>query len=445
MNPLARYTRWLHTRWPAGTVEKLPEAREDGTTTLPGVRIVGDLTGVPLLKFSSDGGARAVRAILAEPDFRSGSGRRRMIGVLDLAIVGGGVAGIAAAIEAKASGLSFVVFEASEPFSTVVNFPKAKPIYTYPAEMTPAGDLQFREEVIPRRRSSPTSRRTRRRAGIDVTVARIERIEASGGRLVLRHADGASTAARRVIVAIGRSGSHRRLRVPGEDLDHVYNRLYDPADHAGQHALVVGGGDSALETAVALAAGGAQVTLSYRRRELARCKPENVERVEALARDPGSLTLALGTRVVRIEPDAAVLRAEDGSERRVDADVVFTMIGREAPLDFFRRSGIRIRGEWTAGRAAAFAAFVLFCVFLYNWKSGGALTHRFQEHGWFPFNLPAASPSSNGGHDRGHAPRVPARSRLLLLARVLRSPFCCSASDASAAAGRRTSRGRRSR
>ena len=63
MSLLGRYTHWLHTRWPAGTVEKLPEIREDGTTAVPGVRIVGDLTGVPLLKFSSDSGAHAVKAI----------------------------------------------------------------------------------------------------------------------------------------------------------------------------------------------------------------------------------------------------------------------------------------------------------------------------------------------------------------------------------------------
>ena len=62
----ARYTHWLHTRWPAGTVETLPECDEHGRTALAGVRIVGDLTGIPLLKFSSDSGARAVREIAAE-------------------------------------------------------------------------------------------------------------------------------------------------------------------------------------------------------------------------------------------------------------------------------------------------------------------------------------------------------------------------------------------
>src|SRR5437667_2757018 len=112
MNPIARYTQWLHTMWPAGTVEKLPEVREDGTTAVPGVRVVGDLTGIPLLKFSADTGARAVAAIAAEDDFKK---RRGADGVLDLAIVGGGVSGISAAMEARRAGLRFEVFEAAQP------------------------------------------------------------------------------------------------------------------------------------------------------------------------------------------------------------------------------------------------------------------------------------------------------------------------------------------
>src|ERR1700737_4304328 len=120
-NPIAAYTHWLHTRWPAGAVERLPDVREDGTTSLPGVRIVGDLTGIPLLKFSSDTGARAVRRIRPEPDYASGKGDAN---TLDLSIVGGGVSGVAAAIEAKKAGLRFQVFEATEIFSTVAHFPK---------------------------------------------------------------------------------------------------------------------------------------------------------------------------------------------------------------------------------------------------------------------------------------------------------------------------------
>src|SRR5713226_1322982 len=115
---IRRYTHWLHTRWPAGTVEKLPVSDANGLTTVPGVRIVGDLTGIPLLKFSSHTGAEAVRAILREPDFASE--RNSSNKVVDLAIIGAGVSGISAAIEAKKAGLRFVIFEATEVFSTVV-------------------------------------------------------------------------------------------------------------------------------------------------------------------------------------------------------------------------------------------------------------------------------------------------------------------------------------
>ena len=384
MNLLARYTRWLHTMWPAGEVEKLPELRDDGTTAIPGVRITGDLTGVPLLKFASDSGARAVRAILAEPEFRetaSDATGRAETGVLDLAIIGAGVSGISAAIEAKKAGLAFRVFEAAEIFSTVVNFPKAKPIYTYPVGMTPAGGLQFRSEVHPKETLLADLERERRQAGIEATPATIDRIAHRGDQLVLFHADGKRTLARRVIVAIGRSGAHRRLGVPGEDLDKVFNRLHDPKDFQGRKVLVVGGGDSALETAAALAGAGADVTLSYRKKAFSRPKPENVAAIR------GSVRLALGSRVVRIEPDHVVLKEDGGRDARIENDVVFPMLGREAPLDFFRQSGIRIRGEWTAPTALAFAAFVLFCVFLYNWKANGAVNQYFQKNGLFPYDV----------------------------------------------------------
>ena len=130
---LRRYARWLHLSWPDGGVEPLPEVREDGSTGVPGVYVAGDLAGVPLLKFALDSGARVAAAIAADPVRRSGGP------ALDLAIVGAGVAGMAAAIEAKRLGLSFVVLEAAAPFFTIENFPKAKPIFTYPLGFTPKG------------------------------------------------------------------------------------------------------------------------------------------------------------------------------------------------------------------------------------------------------------------------------------------------------------------
>ncbi|MGH9367064.1 MAG: NAD(P)-binding domain-containing protein [Thermoanaerobaculia bacterium] len=424
LSAIGRYTHWLHTMWPAGTVEKLPEVREDGATAVPGVRIVGDLTGIPLLKFSSDTGARAVNGILAEPDFVRTRGTDPE--VVDIAIVGAGVSGIAAALQARKAGVSFQVFEASELFSTVANFPKGKPIYTYPTDMKPEGELQFRKEVHPKEELLEGMEKRVKEADIPVAFSRIERIERKGDLLHLRHGEKAKgekppvTKARRVIVAIGRSGNHRRLGVPGEeDPDRVFNRLYDPKEFTGQKALVVGGGDSALETAIALAAAGAHVTLSYRKKEFARPKPENIQKLRMLEKNPsadvavehptservttstgtfmkaagehapGSVRFAMGTQVVRIEPKQVVVKDEAGRETTLPNDVIFTMLGREAPLEFFRRSGIPIRGEWKPATWAAFLGFFLFCVFLYNWKASGLVNQFFQKHELFPFNVPA--------------------------------------------------------
>ena len=390
MNPLARYTRWLHTKWPAGTVEKLPECDEHGRTNIPGVRIVGDLTGIPLLKFSSKSGVEAVRQILKEPGFPTG----KEPGVLDLAIIGGGVSGISAAIEARRAGLDFEVFEATQLFSTVANFPKAKPIYTYPTGMHFVGGLQFTANVKESLLDEMEAQRNE--SGIEATPIRIESIERKAGEILLHHGDGKTTTrARRVIIGIGRSGNFRKLGVPGEELPKVYNRLFDPKEFAGKNVLVVGGGDTAMETTIALAACGANVTLSYRKKEFARPKPENLGKIRMFQRDTkplGRVTLALGTQVVQIDETSVILKDETGSQRTIANDVVFSMIGRETPLDFFRRSGIGIRGEWTPMTWAIGIFFVLFCVFLDHFKGNHPAEFPVQQfvatHGWFPYNVP---------------------------------------------------------
>ena len=143
LSALSRYTRWLHTRWPAGTVEKLPIVDDEGRTNVVGLFVVGDLTGIPLLKFAADTGVAVVQRCHTE---LAGEGPGAT-DALDLAIIGGGVSGCAVAIEAQSRGLNFELFEASQTFSTLKNFPKAKPIFTYPTEMVPRGELQFNHEV----------------------------------------------------------------------------------------------------------------------------------------------------------------------------------------------------------------------------------------------------------------------------------------------------------
>ncbi len=384
---LGRYIHWLHTRWPAGLVEKLPDAREDFSTAVPGLYVVGDLTGIPLLKLSADSGARAVQNLIAKHAPKGGGD------LLSLAIIGGGVSGYAAAIEAKKQGLDVTLFEASEPFSTIVNFPKRKPIYTYPSDMTPAGDLQFHAKSDVKEGLLEDLYEQAEAAGIEPTIARVEQVRRKDGALEISVVDPAgeksTVRAQTVIVAIGRSGNHRKLGVEGEQLPKVYNRLHDPAEFEGQHVLVVGGGDSACETALAIADAGGKVSFSYRGQELTRPKAENAEAIAARGAR-GDLVLYLGSQVGSIGENSLSLKLPGGAEKTIDNDVVFSMIGREAPLDFFRRSGVPIRGEWTWKSTVTAILTLAIFTFVYHWKKPGVWIHigdKFAEKGWFPYNL----------------------------------------------------------
>ena len=448
-NPIARYAHWLHTMWPAGSVEKLPVVNEDGSTNVPGLYVVGDLTGIPLLKFSADTGARAVRIIVGELGVTSkerGAIDRAFSTPsplapeqlpLDLVIIGAGVSGMAAALEAKKHNLNFVVLEASEPFSTIVNFPKGKPIFTYPTEMTPAGDLQFhatvKEPLVDELREQTLGR------GIKPVLARVDRVRRNGGGLVVDLAKPANGVAlpfpspelrtKYVIVAIGRSGNFRKLGVPGEDMGKVYNRLHDPKEWAGKNVLVVGAGDSAVETAIAITQYGGHVTFSFREAELTRPKPENIEKFHAILANPAApveverpkserVTTAVGgfmekyktpgtlkalplSRVKLIREAEVVLTTPEG-DVTIPNDAVFSMIGREAPLEFFRKSGVAIHGERTTRWWVTLVISLLVFTFIYHWKKSGVHILPFppfswiadiggwwSKQGYFPYNVPA--------------------------------------------------------
>ncbi len=453
MNLLTRYTRWLHTRWPAGRVEVLPVVDDGGGTNVAGLYVIGDLAGVPLLKLSVNAGVRVARRVAAELGGRPGNANQQ---VLDLAIIGGGAAGFAAAKEAQALGLHCLLIEASQPFATIADFPKAKPIYTYPAGLALEGGLTFHAKSRVKEGLLEDLREQTVEQGLRWALGRVSHVEKDGRSFQVVLADKLTESeagtsgdaawavgrqrikARRVVVAIGRSGHYRKLDVPGQELDHkVFNRLHDPKDYDGRDVLVVGGGDSAAEAAIALTKSGANVTLSYRRGALSRPKPVNRQMLLALARNPeaeahvesasdvrqssslemgmqaaqapGRLELLLGCEVGAIHEGAVDLVLADGGRRTLENDAVFAMIGRDPPLDLFRRSGVQLRGQRNATWWVTLIGFLALCLWLYHWKKPDAWIAGFppfswlanlgvwwRDRGWLPYNLPEAWASLGG-------------------------------------------------
>ncbi|CAA0115519.1 Putative electron transport protein YccM [BD1-7 clade bacterium] len=377
------YTHWLHGRWPAGLVEKLPVVDADGASSIKGVYVVGDLTGIPLLKFAADTGARAVDTICADPTFEQ---RSKPDDVIDLVIIGGGVSGFSAALAAQKKGLNFALVEAKQAFSTLKDFPKGKPIYTYPTDMQPIGELQFAEKIQDKESLLSSLQQQANKSRIQVTRAEVSHVERQGEYLSVALDDQPAIKTHRVIVAIGRSGNYRQLQCSGHDHEKVTHRLIDPAHYKGQKTLVVGGGDSALESAISLADAGADVTLAYRGDAFRRPKPESIRTINTYA-DRRAIEVHMQTDIKRVDDTSVTLTHPDNGETTLPNDTVFAMIGREAPLGFFRRSRMAISGEsrWTGW--LAFLAFMLVVTAIYDWKNFG-----FHNHVWSSSQFPDQMP-----------------------------------------------------
>src|SRR5205807_6488454 len=91
--------------------------------------------------------------------------------------------------------------------------------------------------------------------------------------------DKATYFATRLVLATGQRGNARELHVPGEERDTVFHRLYSPKHYRDEDILVVGGGNSAVEAALALAEQN-HVTLSYRGPEFTRVFKDNRKKLK---------------------------------------------------------------------------------------------------------------------------------------------------------------------
>ena len=212
INIIKHYSHWLHGKWPDREIEKQPMVNADGTTNVKGCYIVGDLTGIPLLKFSSDTGTKAVHSIINEDTFNI---RKVVKDVHDIIIIGGGVSGYAAAIEAKKQQVSFKILESNQPFSTIANFPNKKPIYTYPSNMTPEGELQFSSNVTHKESLLAELKAHIAQQEITAEIAQVSHIKRQGKIIDVVLENGETLLAHRVIIAIGRSGNFRKIKCRG--------------------------------------------------------------------------------------------------------------------------------------------------------------------------------------------------------------------------------------
>jgi len=337
--------------------ERFPIITDKLESTTPGLYIIGDLTGMPLLKNAINHGYDTVQEIAKQRD------TERAEADYDVIIVGAGAAGISAAMAAKEKGLRYVVLEKARLANTIHNFPAGKSIYAEPVELETRGSLWLgeakKEEFLERWQEAVRSAKLDIRENTPVSEIN------KNGHFVVATEDGETWTSRFVILAIGKQGTPRTLNAPGEDLSKVFTRLYDPGEFKGEDILVVGGGDSAIEAALALIDNN-EVTISYRREEFTRLKPQNASLIRR-AMDAGRVQVVFNSNVKEIRPDEVVLEA-GGEERVIPNRIVFTLIGTRLPVEFFKKIGLKLENEWDARRWVQFAFWTALLLLIYSVK-----------------------------------------------------------------------------
>ena len=319
-----------------GTAERgvdIPALASDFSTTRDGVWIAGELGGMGLIRNAITQGVQACESV-AERLRKQPAVNPQSAGC-DLVIVGAGPAGIAASLTAKKLGISCTVVEQDTLGGTVAHFPRNKIVMTAPVELPLVGKVKLREtskesllefwqNIITEHQ--PDIRFGEQMIGLegdynDFTVT------TSHGQLQCRA----------VLLCLGRRGTPRKLEVPGEELSHVVYSLTDASQYAGCSAVVIGGGDSAIEAALALAEQPhTQVVLSYRGSGFSRAKSKNRLNLERSA-----VEVRLNSQIQKITPTQVVL-AQQQQTHTVAADLVVICAGGILPSAFLTKMGIQV-------------------------------------------------------------------------------------------------------
>ncbi|MEX0921605.1 MAG: NAD(P)/FAD-dependent oxidoreductase [Rhodovibrionaceae bacterium] len=258
----------------------------------------------------------------------------------DVAIIGAGPVGLFAVFECGMLNLRCHLIDSLEVVGgqCAALYPE-KPIYDIPACPSLLGrELVERLEA----QAAPFAPRFH----LDQRVEALEKTESGW---LLTTSAGTRIEARAVIVAAG-VGAFGPNRPPLEGIERyegksVFYMVGRPEDFRGKRVVIAGGGDSAVDWALALAGIAAKVQVVHRRAKF-RAAPESARRLEAL-RGEGKVELVIPYQLAALEGaagalSAVVVRDLDGATQRLEADVLLPFFGLSMNLGPIAEWGLNL-------------------------------------------------------------------------------------------------------
>ena len=358
-----RLQDWLEGILSSGSRDiQRPLIKKHNESNVPGLYVIGDLAGAPVIKLAMEQGVNVAEHIASLPDARANDPN-----VYDLIVIGAGAAGLNAALTAQDKGLSCLVLEKNKIANTIEDFPEGKWVYAEPDEAPSKGKLWLdgatKEDLIKRWHQIIENNK------LDVRVLEpLERLEKTDGVFELKTLK-STYKAKRLILATGQRGNPRELNAAGEDREQVYHQLYSPKKYHDENVLVVGGGNSAVEAAITLSERN-KVYLSYRGSEFRRIFKDN-ERLLNEKVAQGKIELILNSNVTEFGVKEATLKIDKGGldeTRKVPYDHAFVLIGAELPKRFLKSLGIKLENDWEGNffRAAGLALVALLGLWIFG-------------------------------------------------------------------------------
>lgn len=310
----------------------IPLVKPSFETNIPGVFIAGELGGMGLIRNAVTQGKQAVDSIRKMEGIGKGD-------MLDLVIIGAGPAGFSASLASMEHNLRTVTLEQETLGGTVSHYPRGKIVMTSPVILPLIGKTKFKETT--KEALLEFWEDVEKKTGVKINYSeRVESVTRKENFIEVK-TQCATYKTLGVLLSIGRRGTPRKLGVPGEDLPKVVYRLIDPEQYKGQHVLVVGGGDSALEAATSIAEEvGTTVTLSYRSKSFSRAKQKNRDKVARMDEE-GRLHLLMESNVKSISKDKLKID-HAGEVLEIRNDAILVCAGGILPTPFLKEIGISV-------------------------------------------------------------------------------------------------------
>jgi putative YpdA family bacillithiol system oxidoreductase len=313
----------------------MPYLTPEFETTIPNLFIIGELGGLALIKNAVNQGRDCVDTINSRI---ASLGASKSPDTYDVLIVGAGPAGIAASLRAIEDKLNYVTLEQDEVGGTVAKYPRQKLVMTSPVEFPMYG--KFKKTELSKEHLLAFWDMVLNRSDFNVrTGEKVQNISRDDQGIFTVDSANNQYRSRAVVLALGRTGTPRKLGVKGEELPKVMYRLIEADHYVNKKILVVGGGDSAVEAAMGLAnQSGNQVTLSYRKESFMRIKERNAHRIEQCMRS-GKIKVMFNSIPVEFKLESVVIEV-GGQLQEIPNDFVWIFAGGTPPNDFLKKIGV---------------------------------------------------------------------------------------------------------